>query len=113
MKKWNILDNEEQLKSIVEESYQTPVAIFKHSTTCGISHSAKSKLDSQFVKLSEDIKLYYLDLLSYRSVSNAVVRELGVMHQSPQIIILKDGEVIHTSSHYAIQPKVVLSKVAS
>jgi len=112
MKQWNILDKEEQIQDIVKESFERPVAIFKHSTTCGISHSAKSRLDNKFVELSDEVKLYYLDLLSYRSISNAIVRELGVIHQSPQIIILKNGEVIHTSSHYAIQPKVLLSRVA-
>ncbi len=111
MREWNILNQEEQINQIIQESFDGPVAIFKHSTTCGISHSAKSRVEQDFVELSKEIKFYYLDLLTYRSISNAVARELGVIHQSPQLIVLKNGSVIHTSSHYGIQPQKLMQAI--
>ena len=97
---WKNLTEEKQIAEIVELSHEKPQLIFKHSTRCSISSMAKSRLEREWNL--ENVDPWYLDLIAYRSVSNAVASEVGVHHESPQAILLKDGIVIHDSSHNSI-----------
>ncbi len=99
---WNILNEVSQLKTISNESREKPIAIFKHSTRCSISSMAKSRLEREWELTEEDIKIYYLDLIAYRSVSNEIEQEFVVEHQSPQLLLIKDGEVTYHTSHSGI-----------
>ncbi|MDQ3290391.1 MAG: bacillithiol system redox-active protein YtxJ, partial [Bacteroidota bacterium] len=91
--KWNALTSGEQLESIKAESEQQPVIIFKHSTSCSISATAKSRLERQWDDAGlENVKPYYLDLLSYRSVSNQIASTFDVRHESPQLLLIRNGE---------------------
>jgi len=83
--------------------------IFKHSTTCGISAAAKSRLEEDY--LADQVDIHYLDLLSFRSVSNLVAEELAVFHQSPQVIIINKGEVVNYESHFAINTAFILTNL--
>jgi bacillithiol system protein YtxJ len=103
MKNWNPITTEQQVKDIVERSNEKPQIIFKDSVTCGISAYAKERLVIGNDLLVSKADFNYLDLLSYRSVSNFITDELNVIHQSPQIIVLKDGEVVYRVSHHSIQ----------
>lgn len=103
MKNWNPITTEQQVKDIVEKSNEKPQIIFKDSVTCGISAYAKERLVNGNDVLIDKADFNYLDLLSYRSVSNFIADELNVIHQSPQIIVLKDGEVVYRVSHHSIQ----------
>ena len=99
---WKTLDNLNQLKDIIKASADKTQVIFKHSTTCGISHGAKSRLEEGWNFSESDMDFYYLDLLSYRPVSNEVADLLKVTHQSPQILVIKDGMATFNNSHHAI-----------
>ncbi len=101
---WNELSELEQLNSIAKESFSKPVMLFKHSTRCAISSMAKSRLERGWDINGEELKTYYLDLLSYRGVSNEIASKFGVEHQSPQVILLVNGKVTYHSSHGAIDP---------
>jgi len=90
-----------QFDSIKTESSEEPVFLIKHSTSCGISHAALDQVE-QFISANPDVKFYYLDLLAYRPVSNAAADAFGVPHQSPQVIVVKGGETVKHTSHYAI-----------
>jgi len=103
MKNWNPITTEQQVKDIVEKSNEKTQIIFKDSVTCGISAYAKERLVNGNDVLIDKADFNYLDLLSYRSVSNFIADELNVIHQSPQIIVLKDGEVVYRVSHHSIQ----------
>ena len=102
MNDWIDLKSEEELRKIVERSVEKAQVIFKDSTTCGISAHAKERLREGFGQIAGKADFYYLDLLKFRNVSNHVARELGVTHQSPQIIVLKNGRVAYDVSHHAI-----------
>lgn len=97
---WKILTEEKQITEIAELSHEKPQLIFKHSTRCSISSMAKSRLERDWDL--ENVEPWYLDLISYRNVSNAIASQLGVHHESPQAILLKDGLVVHDSSHSSI-----------
>lgn len=99
---WQILDSENQLATIKDESNGLPIAIFKHSTRCSISTMAKSRLEREWNLIDKEIKIYYLDLITYRSVSNAIESQFGIEHQSPQFILIKKGEVVYHNSHSGI-----------
>ena len=99
---WKILKELKQLDDIVEESYQKPVVLFKHSISCGISAMAKYQLEMDWDFDSDDLSFYYLDLINHREVSNEIADRLGVIHQSPQIILLKNGKPSFNTSHHAI-----------
>ena len=97
---WIALTNENQLKEIKEKSAERPQAIFKHSIRCGISALAKSRLEKAIP--AENVDFYYLDLINYRGLSLKVAEEFNVYHESPQILIIKNGECVYDESHMGI-----------
>jgi len=100
---WHLLTSLEQLQTIDEESKGKPVAIFKHSTRCGISRMVINQFESSYDLTDDQLKLYFLDLLSFRDVSDEVGFKFQVMHQSPQLIVIKNGAVVSHTSHHSIQ----------
>lgn len=73
--------------------------IFKHSTRCSISLMAKKKLELESEAIPENVPVYYLDLLSYRDISNAIAEIFQVHHQSPQLLVIKNGECTFEATH--------------
>jgi bacillithiol system protein YtxJ len=107
---WNKLENTEQLETIKQESVHLPVLIFKHSTRCSISDAALSRIERQWHEsYFERMKLFYLDLIAFRPVSNAVAQLFGIEHQSPQVLLIKDGKCVYHASHFDIQMEDILS----
>ena len=100
---WVSLTSHEQLSKILEKSQEKPVALFKHSTQCGISVSSQSELFSNWDLTANDVDFYHLDILNYHSISNAIADRVGVIHQSPQLIVLKNGNVISVTTHHTIK----------
>lgn len=98
---WIPLTDLGQLDEIVDLSAEKPVAIFKHSTRCGISRMVLRQFENEY-NLKETIIPYFLDLLEYRSISNEIALRFGVEHQSPQLLVLKAGKVIYSTSHESI-----------
>ena len=99
---WIPLTSVDQLEEIEEKSKSKPQLIFKHSITCGISRMVIRTFTDTFELSEERVDVYYLDLHSYRGVSNEVGYKFQVMHQSPQVIIIKNGEVVAHDSHGSI-----------
>ena len=97
---WINLTEEQQIDTIKEQSKAQPVVIFKHSTRCSISSMAKSRLERETAP--DGIAFYYLDLIKYRPVSGKVAEEFQVHHESPQILIVKNGECVYDESHNGI-----------
>lgn len=99
---WLQLHDLSQLDQIVEASCQKPQLIFKHSTRCGISRMVKRGFEADFPFTKEEVDLYYLDLLNYRQISNEMAIRFGVYHESPQLVVIKNGKVLKYASHGAI-----------
>lgn len=110
---WDTLESIDQLDNIIKNSSIKPKVIFKHSTRCGISRMVFNQFQKGYESNDDNVTYYLLDLLSYRDVSNAVAQKLNVVHQSPQVIILFDKEVIHTESHHGIDIKKIQQIVSS
>lgn len=96
---WIELTEIQQLDDIVAKSAETPALIFKHSTRCSISRFALKNFESEYAIDRDKLKPYFLDLLEHRNISNEIASRFGVMHQSPQVILIKDGKAIYNSSH--------------
>ena len=99
---WIPLKAMEQLDLIKEKSGHKTQLIFKHSTRCGISSMVMNQFVSAYNFTDEDMDLYYLDLLNFRDLSNEVGYKFQVIHQSPQLLIIKNGVVEAHASHGAI-----------
>ena len=98
---WIALTSLEQFNEIAGKSKTKTQVIFKHSTRCGISRMVMNQFVSAY-DLDTNADLYYLDLLNYRDVSNEVGYKFQVMHQSPQLLVIKNGVVVAHDSHGAI-----------
>lgn len=97
---WKALTDSAQLDTLCEDSKLRPVVIFKHSTRCSISHMAKARLDRSTPP--EGIDFYYLDLIQYRNLSNTIAERFAVYHESPQILVIRNGECLYDQSHNGI-----------
>ncbi len=98
---WIPLNDIQQLNHIEEKSKSKPQFIFKHSTRCGISRMVKRQFERQY-SLNGEADLYYLDILNYRDISNDIANRFKVYHESPQLLIIKNGVVVKHDSHGSI-----------
>ena len=98
---WFPLNEMDQLNEIVIESDENPVVIFKHSTRCIISRTVLKNFEKAF-DLEDKVKPYFLDLLEFRPISNEIASLFNVTHQSPQLIVVKNGKAIYNASHDSI-----------
>lgn len=101
MMNWIELNNTQQLAALKELSKARPQVIFKHSTHCSISSMVKSRLERS--EQPGNCDFHYLDLLSYRSLSDQVAQDFEVTHESPQILLVKNMECVYEESHNGIQ----------
>lgn len=99
---WMPLREVDQLPEIKAKSDSRPQIIFKHSTTCGISRMVLNMFKKNLEIVGDRADLYFLDLHQNRNVSNQVASEFNVLHQSPQLLIIKNGEAVADASHGAI-----------
>ena len=99
---WQHLESDRDLDQAIQRSHELPVVLFKHSTRCSISHMAKHRLESEWDLTKEEIIPVYLDLLTYRDISDEIASRFGVTHESPQILLIKDGICSYNSSHSQI-----------
>ena len=99
---WIHLTNVDQIKQIKSLSKSDTVFIFKHSTRCGISKMVIKRFENMFDESMSNIKVYYLDLLNYRDISNEIAVAFEVIHQSPQLLIIKNEVSVFNASHQDI-----------
>lgn len=107
---WIALTSEEQVNEIKEKSNQRTQVIFKHSTRCSISALAKSRLDK--AEADGDIDFYYLDLIRYRPISNLVAQTFNIYHESPQVLVIKNGACVYDESHLGISMNDIVKHAA-
>jgi len=99
---WRPLNSLEELSAIDALSREVPVLLFKHSTTCSISRAALNRLEREWKPADDERTTYYLDLHRFRPVSDAVAQRYGIQHESPQALVIRDGECRHHASHFSI-----------
>lgn len=109
---WRNLDSLEHYQEILKdsESSETAFGVFKHSTRCGISAMVKRRFEKDWPD-SAPFPIYYLDLLKYREISAQVEKSTGVVHQSPQFIVISNGDVAYHASHSSIDANEAIGSV--
>jgi bacillithiol system protein YtxJ len=97
---WIPLTEEKQLDELTEKSRTSPQVIFKHSTRCGTSSMVLSRLERAE---APQIDFYFLDLIRYRNISDHIAERFHVYHESPQVLLIKNGECVYDESHIGIR----------
>jgi len=105
--RWNVPDSVSELNKLFH-SAPKPQLIYKHSFACGICVFSKSELENELDRILELADPFFIDVRSSRDVSNKIEELTGVKHETPQVIILKNGEVAWNASHGAIKADVIL-----
>lgn len=109
---WIKLNDLKQLPEINTLSADKAQIIFKHSTRCSISSMALNRFESDFALIEDKVDAYYLDLIAHREISNEVAHQFNVTHQSPQVLLIKNGECIYNASHSAIRVEELLKGIS-
>lgn len=107
---WNHLSSIEQLETIANKSFNTPQVLFKHSTRCSISSMALNRLESSIPP--SDVDFYLLDLLQHRNISAAIAEKFKVHHESPQVLVIINGECTYDESHMGISMDEITAQTA-
>lgn len=104
---WKYLTHADELLNLIQASNLRPQIIFKHSTRCIISKMVLDDFEKNWKTPAELADLYFLDLLQYREISNHIASHFGVRHESPQLLLIKNGHAIYHESHDSIQADVI------
>jgi len=108
---WEPLTDLQQLDGIGADSIETPALIFKHSTRCGISNMVLKNFERYYDIPHEELSTYFLDLLAHRDISNEIALRFAVPHESPQVLIVRDGKCVYTASHGDIDADFIKEKI--
>lgn len=104
---WITISDLAQLDLISQNSFQKSILIFKHSTRCSVSSMILHRLERETTP--ENIEFYFLDLLRHRNISNSIAEKFSVHHESPQVLLIKNGECIYEESHNGITMSEIVS----
>ena len=100
--KWNTIESINDLNAITERSKTVPCLIFKHSTRCPVSSMARYRLEDDWNFPEAELEPYFLDLIKHRDISGAIAQDFQVRHESPQVLLIRNGECTYDASHLDI-----------
>ena len=92
----------DELEAAIAESRERPVFLFKHSRTCGISCEALDELHAHVEDASPQATYKLITVQSHRRLSEETAARLGIRHETPQAILLRDGQPVWNASHFRI-----------
>ena len=106
---WKILTATEQLTNILEASYKKPQVLFKHSSRCSVSSVALQRMEKSIAV--PDADFHFLDLIRFRNVSDKIAQDFSIYHESPQLLLIINGECVYTESHLGIDMKELANQI--
>lgn len=109
---WNTI-SEGSLNEILDKSKNETQLIYKHSNRCSICFFTKGEIESIAADIEGDADLHFIDVVKQRDISNKIASELGVQHESPQLICVENGKAVWHLSHNSIQADPILEKLKS
>ncbi len=101
------VDSIEGLDRIFKESFDRPVVVLKHSTTCGISSGVYREVGL----VTSDVNLVVIQ--THRDISNEIAIRTGIRHESPQAFVLRNGKPVYHASHYDIEAEHIEASLAA
>lgn len=108
--KWQLIERPTDIDAIKSKSSEKPIVIFKHSTSCAISATALGRFERKW-NSNTDAELHLLNLLQHRDLSAQIAADFGVPHQSPQILLIKNGKSVYDESHFGISAEAIAEKL--
>lgn len=109
LEQWNVLTDEAEVAAVLEASAKRPQLLYKHSHTCGICHAAKEQIDESLDEIKKRADTHFVNVKKSRPVSNRVAADLDVRHESPQVLIVRNGECTWHKSHWSIKGDDIIS----
>lgn len=109
---WEMISNPSQIDSIIEASKERPQLIYKHSHRCSVCFVSKGNLESAAEDILEEADMHFVNVVRNREVSDKIASQLDVGHESPQVMLLDQGEVVWNASHGSIDSDKILKKIA-
>ncbi|RYY99281.1 MAG: bacillithiol system redox-active protein YtxJ [Chitinophagaceae bacterium] len=107
---WNPLTAEDQLELLIAKSHETPQVIFKHSNRCSISSVAFQRIDK--AQRPAYLDFFLLDVITHRPLSLRIAERFGVNHESPQVLVIRNGECVYDDSHLGISMNDILMQTS-
>lgn len=109
---WNNITKQKNIDTIIKNSYSKPQLIYKHSTKCSLNAKILGQLQNDWKKeYADKIEPNYLDLLSYKKISSQIASTFDVVHESPQVLVIKNGKCVYTVSHTKISLSNILTHI--
>ena len=108
---WTHFTDSDQFSTLIDQSQEKPVLLFKHSTRCPVSSFAMNRLRQNWSEISDQVHFYFLDLIAHRAISNQIATDFDVNHQSPQLLIIHQGIAIMDCSHDQVNVAAVLQTI--
>ena len=110
---WQTINEELQIEEIKQKSFERPILVFKHSTSCSISATSLSRIERAWdADKAKDIEPFYLDLIRFRNISNKIAKDFNIEHESPQVLLIQNGECTYDASHFDIRFDEIVNQVA-
>ena len=91
-----------QLDRLLRSAEPQPLLLFKHSRTCGTSAQALDELLAHLDELGTNARYAIVTVQTHREVSTAVAKTLGIRHETPQVLLIQDGRVVWSASHFRV-----------
>ncbi|MEM9023859.1 MAG: bacillithiol system redox-active protein YtxJ [Bacteroidota bacterium] len=113
---WNSLTAVDQLEALIDNTESekgSSFGIYKHSTRCSISSMAKFRLERSWDIQEDQLPIYYLDILRHRDVSNYIAERFGIRHESPQFLLIKQGNCVYDASHTGISLRAIRDRLVA
>ena len=108
---WNDLKTKEQLSDLISKSATAPQVIFKYSSRCSISDVVRNRLEKK--QEESEIEFHFLDLIRYRSLSNEIAEQFAIRHESPQVLVIRDGKCVYDESHLSVNMDDIIKQAGS
>ena len=108
---WNVPESENDVGQIFERSSEKPQLIYKHSNSCSICWFAKSEIEAASDSIQELADLHFINVVKFRQISNLIAVKSGIIHQSPQVLIIQNGKVVWNASHGRIRGHTILEQL--
>ncbi|MGM0588251.1 MAG: bacillithiol system redox-active protein YtxJ [Bacteroidota bacterium] len=100
---WQRFTEQPSWKTLLQSSFETPIFIYKHSSRCGVSHASWDEIKPLPLEYEGRVAFYYIDVIRERAASMSIAQQSGIRHESPQVLLLSEGEVKHNWTHWGIR----------
>jgi bacillithiol system protein YtxJ len=107
------LTHVDELEQVLAQSEEQPVLLFKHSYSCGVSAEALDELIEHLNERKDHVPVAMVTVQTHRDISNAVAARLGIRHETPQALLIRDRRVVWSASHFRVTSHSVRKAIES